>query len=65
MPPSPCGSGSGFVKTWGGLTFLKMDRSLLLLIPFPLTQQALGSKFAHILANNCSEQTVCLTLDAL
>ena len=63
--PHPAGVALGLWKPGVALPSLKRTGHCCYWFPFYWPSQCLALKFAHILANNCSEQTVCLTLDTL
>ena len=67
-PTPPHGVSSGLVKTRSGLPFLVTGQGCAAvdsLFTVSVNSKILTPKFAHILANDCSEHTRCLTLDTL
>ena len=63
--PHPAGVTLGLWKPGVALPSLKWTGHCCYWFPFHSPSKCLALKFANILANNCSEQTVCLTLDTL
>lgn len=62
----PHGDGSGFMKSRGGLSFLRTAQGTATIDSLSIDQvSALAPKFAHSLANDCSEHTRFLNLDTL
>lgn len=67
-PTPPHGGGSGLVKTRSGLPFLVTGQGCAAvdsLFTDSVNSKILTPKFAHTLANDCSEHTGCLALDTL
>ena len=63
---SPHGDGSGFMKTRGGLSFLRTAQGAAAIDSLSIDRvSALAPNFAHILASDCSEHTRYLNLDTL